>query len=210
MMNETFGFLLFNEVEELDIVGPWEVISVWSKVFNGPKNVITVSEKSGVIACSRGLKIISEHDFSTCPTLDYLCVPGGWGERAESHNPALINFIKESAKHCKAMLSVCTGSLLLQAAGLLEGKKATTHMKSIPRLRAFDKTTVVEERWVKDGTIWTAAGVTSGIDLALAFIADVSGEKLAGELQYYLEYYPPTKRYGDAYKAEDAPAYLKK
>ncbi|HEV2613156.1 MAG TPA: DJ-1/PfpI family protein [Gammaproteobacteria bacterium] len=208
-MNETFGFLLFNDVEELDVVGPWEVISIWSKVFKGPENVVTVSEKSGIISCSRGLKIISEYDFKTCPKLDYLLVPGGWGERSESHNPALINFIKNTAKNTKALLSICTGSLLLQAAGLLDGKKATTHCMSLNRLRAFEKTTVVEERWTRDGNIWTAAGVTSGIDLALAFIADSAGEALAGELQYYLEYYPVQKRYGNLSQSKDAPKYLK-
>tara|TARA_R110000868_G_scaffold350501_4_gene611729 strand:- start:4247 stop:4876 length:630 start_codon:yes stop_codon:yes gene_type:complete len=208
-MSANFGFLLFNDVEELDVVGPWEVIAVWSKQFGGPENVFTVSETKGVIRCVRGLKIVSDVDFSNCPPLDYLIVPGGMGERSESSNPVLVNFIKETAKHCKAVLSVCTGAMLLQAAGLLDGKNATTHWKSLNRLRQHEKTTIVEKRWVKDGTIWTAGGVSSGIDLALAFIADTAGEKVAGDIQFYMEYYPPQTRYGDLDQSQDAPKYLK-
>lgn len=208
-MEATFGFLLFNDVEELDVVGPWEVISVWGKDFGGPGKVVTVSQKAGVIKCARGLQIISEYDFSNCPKLDYLLVPGGWGERSESSNETLVNFIRTAGKQCKAVLSVCTGALLLQAAGLLDGKNATTHWKSLERLRKFDNTTVVQQRWVKDGNIWTAAGVSSGIDLALALIADTAGEETAGKIQLYIEYYPPRKRYGDAHQSQDAPQYLK-
>ncbi len=207
-MSDTFGFLMFNDVEELDVVGPWEVISIWSKNFNGPKKVITVSQTAGAIHCARGLQIISEYDFTNCPKLDYLLVPGGWGERSESSNEKLVNFIRTTGNQCKAVLSVCTGALLLQAAGLLDGKKATTHWKSLERLRKFDKTTVVEKRWVKDGNIWSAAGVSSGIDLALALIADVAGEETAGQIQFYIEYYPPQKRYGKKHLSKDAPKYL--
>ncbi len=207
-MATTFGFLLFHDVEELDVAGPWEVISVWSKNFGGPDKILTVSENGGAINCARGLKIFSEFDFANCPPLDYLLVPGGWGERSESSNPVLTRFIREAARNCQAVLSVCTGALLLQAAGLLDGKKATTHCMSLQRLRAFEKTTVVEERWVRDGKIWTAAGVTSGIDLALAFIAATAGEELAGKIQFYLEYYPTIKRYGDAHLCSEAPKYL--
>lgn len=208
-MQETFGFLLFNDLEELDVVGPWEVISIWSKRFGGPEKVITVSQEKGVITCVNGLQIISSYNFEDCPPLDYLLVPGGWGERSENHNPILIDFIRESAKHCKTIVSVCTGTLILQAAGLLDGKKATTHWKSLDRLRAFPKTTIVEERWVKDGNIWTAAGVSSGIDVALALIVDIAGETVAGEIQFYMEYYPPPIRYGKLHESKDAPAYLR-
>lgn len=208
-MRETFGFLLFNGVEELDMVGPWEVISIWSKSFGGPDTIITTSQQAGPITCVRGLQISSTYDFDTCPPLDYLLVPGGMGERSESHNEKLTTFIRERANTCKAILSVCTGSLLLQAAGLLDGKKATTHWKSLSRLRKFEKTTVVEERWVKDGNIWSSAGISSGIDLALAFIAEVAGEETAGQVQFQMEYYPPHKRYGKLDQSADAPAYLK-
>ena len=97
-------------------------------------------------------------------------MPGGEGTRKEVDNQVLIDFIADQAKHCKAVLSVCTGSFLLHRAGLLSGKKATTHWNSLDRLRALGDVEVVEERIVNDGNIWSSAGVSSGIDLMLAFI----------------------------------------
>lgn len=138
-MNKTAGFLLFNEVEELDIVGPWEIFTLWKKEFGGPSHVITLSQSGGIIECAKGLQIVSSCDFSACPPLDYLIVPGGWGTRSEVNNSVLINFIREASKNCEAILSVCTGAFLLQGAGLLDGKRATTHWKSLDRLRAFEK-----------------------------------------------------------------------
>jgi putative intracellular protease/amidase len=80
-MNKTAGFLLFKEVEELDFVGPWEIISTWQKSFDGPQELVIVAETVGMIECAKGLKIIATHDFASCPPLDYLIIPGGWGTR---------------------------------------------------------------------------------------------------------------------------------
>jgi len=209
-MRVTFGFLLFHEVEELDFVGPWEVISVWRKNFEGPDRIVTISQEGGTVTCAKGLQILSSHSFSDYPKLDYLVVPGGCGTRAEARNEKLISFIREASKDCKGTLSVCTGAFLLQAAGLLDGKRAVTHWRSLDRLRAFDKTTVVEERIVKDGNIWSSAGISSGIDLALAFVSEVAGEEVAGKVQFQMEYYPSFKRYGNLHHSKDAPEYLKK
>jgi transcriptional regulator GlxA family with amidase domain len=104
---------------------------------------------------------------------------------------------------------VCTGAFILQTAGLLRGKKATTHWRSLDRLRQFPEVTVVEQRWVRDGTVWTAAGVSAGIDLALALIAAEAGEEIAGQVQLAAEYYPSPTRYGAAHLAPEAPDYLK-
>jgi transcriptional regulator GlxA family with amidase domain len=98
---------------------------------------------------------------------------------------------------------------LLQAAGLLEGKRATTHWFSLERLSDLPGVSVVEERFVRDGNIWTAAGVSAGIDLALALIADQAGEDTAGQVQLAIEYYPSSKRYGQAHQSPQAPGYLK-
>lgn len=208
-MPAIIGFLVFPDLEELDLVGPLEALSVWKKHFNGPEKIVIISQKLGVVKCVNGLKIIPDHDFSDCPVLDYLVVPGGMGTRTEVNNEKLIKFIRDVSKNCKAVLSVCTGAFLLQAAGLLEGKKATTHWASLNRLRAFEKTTVIEERVIQDGNIWSSSGVSSGIDLALAFIAHIAGEEVAGKVQKYMEYYPSPKRYGDFHNAKDAPQYLK-
>ncbi len=209
-MSFTVGFLLFDDVEELDFLGPWEVISVWGNKFNGPNKIITINQDGGAVKCAKGLQVIPSYNFSNCPPLDYLLVPGGLGTRTEVHNEKLIHFIKQTAKNGKGILSVCTGAFLLQAAGLLDGKKATTHWQSLNRLKAFDNITVIEERFVRDGNIWTSAGISAGIDLALAFVAEIAGDDTAGKVQMHMEYYPSFKRYGNAHESADAPEYLKK
>ena len=173
-----FSFLLFPELEELDFVGPWEIIGVWSKKLKGPEECLTISQNGSIITCAKGLKIVTDYCFEKCPPLDYLLVPGGEGTRKEIDNKELISFVQKQSKTCKQMLSVCTGAFILQATGLLKGKKATTHWASLERLRQFTDMTVVDERIVHDGNIWTAAGVSAGIDLALAFIADQAGKRL--------------------------------
>lgn len=205
-----FGFLLFPRLEELDLIGPWEMIGFWCKYFLGPERCLMVAETMSSVVCAKGLSINPHVDFSQCPPLDYLLIPGGEGTRTEVDNEALIGFVSERGKQCKAVLSVCTGAFIMHRAGLLSGKRATTHWASLDRLRALGDVEVVEERIVQDGQIWTAAGVSAGIDLALAFIANIADEKTAGNIQLGTEYYPSSKLYGSAYKNEMAPQYLKR
>jgi transcriptional regulator GlxA family with amidase domain len=122
----------------------------------------------------------------------------------------LVQFVSEQAKGCKAVLSVCTGSFILHRAGLLAGKRATTHWSSLPRLAALGDVTVCQERVVRDGNVWTAAGVSAGIDLALAFIESEAGETVAGKVQFGTEYYPTGRFFGAFHQSPQAPAYLKK
>src|SRR5512136_2447010 len=177
-----FGFLVFPDVEELDSVGPWELVGMWSTHFEGPAQVL-ISQNGEAVRCAKGLKVAADCSFETCPALDYLLIPGGQGTRQEVNNPELIAFVQRQATVCRQVLSVCTGAFILQAAGLLPGKKATTHWRSLDRLRQFSEVTVVEERLVRDGNIWTAAGVSAGIDLALALMADQAGAETAGMVQ---------------------------
>jgi len=107
------------------------------------------------------------------------------------------------------MLSVCTGAFLLHRAGLLSGKRATTHWGSLDRLRTLGDVTVVEERWVRDGNVWTSAGVSAGIDMTLAFIAHVAGKEIAGKVQFGAEYYPSGVEYGNMRTHAKAPAYIR-
>jgi len=205
-----FGFLIFPDLEELDLVGPWEIIRYWSMFAQGPENCLMVSEKSGPVVCNKGMSINPQVIFSECPSLDYLLVPGGQGTRKEVNNEVLIRFVAEQAKHCRAVLSVCTGAFILHRAGLLSGLRATTHWASLDRLRDLGDVTVVEERIVRDGRIWTSAGVSAGIDMALAFVADAAGEEKAGMIQFGTEYYPSPRSYGGFNKHEKAPQYVKK
>jgi transcriptional regulator GlxA family with amidase domain len=204
-----FGILVFNQVEELDFVGPWEMLTMWRKVAGGPENCLLISEAPSPITCAKGLSINPHVAFADCPKLDYLLVPGGQGTRQEVNNQVLVDFVASQASHCNAVLSVCTGSFILHAAGLLSGKKVTTHWESLERLRALGDVQVVEERFVRDGNVWSAAGISAGIDLMLAFIASVSGEVAAGQVQYHTEYYPDSTRYGVFEHHAQAPAYLK-
>ncbi len=204
-----FGILIFNQVEELDFAGPWEMLTLWSKVADGPENCLIVGETKSAVTCAKGLSVNPHVSFEECPKLDYLLVPGGIGARTQVNNRILVDFVANQGQHCQAVLSVCTGSFILHAAGLLSGKKATTHWGSLERLRALGNVQVVEERYVRDGNVWTSAGISAGMDLMLAFIASVSGETAAGQVQSQAEYYPASTRYGDFEHQEQAPAYLK-
>lgn len=204
-----FGFLLFNNLEELDLVGPWEMINVWRVYRDGPA-CLTVSQNGGEIVCAKGLKLVADYSFENCPDLDYLLIPGGNGRKQEMHNEILLDFVKRQSQTCRHITSVCTGAFILHQAGLLKNKSATTHWGALDELRAFTDLKVDEKRFVRNGNIWTAAGVSAGIDMALALIAAEAGEETASQVQLYAEYYPSDKRYGDAHKTEKAvPAYLK-
>jgi transcriptional regulator GlxA family with amidase domain len=204
-----FGVIVFEDVEELDFVGPWEMLGMWSKFAGGPEHCYIVAQSLLPVTCAKGLIITPHVSFEQCPPLDFLLVPGGQGTRREVNNDLLINFIADQAKSCKAVLSVCTGTFLLHRAGILSGKKATTHWNSLDRLRALGDVDVVEERFSRDGNIWSAAGVSAGIDVMLAFMESLAGEEAAGMVQLAAEFYPSTKLYGHAHKNPKAPAYIK-
>lgn len=204
-----FGVVVFNQVEELDFVGPWEMLTKWSKSADGPANCLIVGQTLDPIVCANGLSINPHVSFADCPPLDYLLIPGGQGTRLEVSNPVILDFIATQARNCKAILSVCTGSFVLHAAGLLSGKKATTHWGSLERLRALGDVQAVEQRFVQDGNVWSSAGVSAGTDLMLAFIASVAGEEAAGKVQFAAEYYPASTKYGGFENHAQAPAYIK-
>ena len=204
-----FGFLVFPQVEELDFIGPWEMATMWKQVAAGPENCLVVAQTMSPVTCAKGLSINPHADFDTCPQLDYLLVPGGQGTRTEVDNARLIEFVSRQAVGCKAVLSVCTGAFILHAAGLLSGRRATTHWSFLDRLRARGDVTVVEERFTRDDKVWCAAGVSAGIDLTLAFIADTAGEDAAGKVQFWSEYYPSSAAYGSYTRHAQAPAYVR-
>lgn len=204
-----FAFLAFNELEELDLIGPWEFIASGYQMKALEGEAFMVAEKQEIIACSKGLKIEPHYSFDTCPDFEYILVPGGWGTRAEAKNPALLNFLKSRAVSCKAILSVCTGAFLLAETGLLKGKRATTHWGSLQRLRDFGGIEVVEERYVQDGNIWCSAGVSAGMDMTLAFVNETFGEEIAEKIQFYTEYYPEGTVYGNPQTNDQAPGYIK-
>ncbi len=197
-------------MEELDLVGPWEIISLWSKFAQGPEKCLMVAENPVPVICSKGMSINPHVTFSDCPPLDFLLVPGGEGTRREVDNPSLIQFVAGQAENCKAVLSVCTGTFILHRAGLLSNRRATTHWASIQKLRELGDVEVVEDRIVRDGKIWTSAGISAGIDLAFTFIENLTDEKTAGKIQLGAEYYPSGRSYGNMHKIPQAPEYVRK
>lgn len=203
------GVVVFPQVEELDFAGPWEMLGLWKQVADGPGSCLIVAERMESVRCAKGLSINPDVSFADCPALDFMLVPGGQGTRTEVSNPRMIEFVSTQARSCRAILSVCTGAFVLHAAGLLSGKKATTHWGSLDRLRALGDVEVVEERFTRDGNIWCAAGVSAGIDLTLRFIAEMAGEDAAGKVQLEAEYYPSGTVYGDYRRHAGAPAYIR-
>ncbi|MFN7571575.1 MAG: DJ-1/PfpI family protein [Betaproteobacteria bacterium] len=206
-MRPQFGLLLFPEVEELDFVGPWEMLKMWERFLDGPA-CFTVAQHKQPIDCANGLSVNPNYDFANCPPLDFLLVPGGPGTRREVDNSVLVDFVRAQAAGCRVVLSVCTGSFVLHRAGLLAGRRATTHWGSLDRLRALGDVHVVEERNVVDGKLWSSAGVSAGIDMTLAFIAAQAGEEVAMKAQVAAEYFPDGRRYGRFADDPRAPAYL--
>jgi transcriptional regulator GlxA family with amidase domain len=205
-MEKRFGFLTFEGTEELDLVGAWEIVGLWRDFAAGPE-LITVGPQTGIVTCSRGLRLEVSYDFFNCPALDYLLVPGGKGARTQRYDAATIQFIRDRFDSCDYLLSVCTGSLVVYETGLLKGKKVTTYHLIKEELQKHGNIQLIDARYQRDGKIWTSAGISAGIDMLLAFIADVAGEETAGQVQYLCEYYPEQKYYPFH---QAAPAYQKK
>ena len=196
---KTVGILLFPEVEVLDFCGPFEVFSVTRLNENkrreepSPFRVLLIGDTSEPIQAAGGMRVLPECTATACPELDILLIPGGWGTRDQMNNGRLIDWIRQRAKNVETVTSVCTGSLLLGQAGLLDGRRATTHWAALPLLRErFPKVTVVDnEHVVEEGNILTSAGISAGIDLALRVVARYFGEPVVRNTARYMEYpYP--------------------
>lgn len=187
---QNIGFLIYDGVQPLDVIGPWEVLSIWSNVLKKSYSLYMVSEYQGIINCDSNLKLESHVSFNNCPKLDYLFVPGGRGRKTEVQNKSLVKFIQQQAQTTKLVLSICTGAFLLNTAGLLKGKKATTYWQALSEFKELIDVTLVEKRIVKDIGVWSAGGVSSGIDLALEFIKDIDGIESYKQAKLLLEYFP--------------------
>lgn len=189
-MAVTTGILIFDDAEELDFVGPWEVFTYAAK-FNDSSRVVIIAEEQRPIVCAKGLRVLPDHTFADAPPLDVVLVPGGIGTRSEVNNPTLIGWLRAVASHCAWVTSVCTGALLLHEAGLAKGKRVTTHWSFVETLRSRGDITVVEKiRYVRDGNVVTSAGVSAGIDMALWLVGQLHGVDCARMVQRGIEYDP--------------------
>lgn len=178
------GLLLFPEITQLDMTGPYEVFTK----FPGA-DVHLVWKTLEPVTANGGMRILPTTTFAACPQLDLVCVPGGGGMNALLNDAETLAFLKKQAVSARYVTSVCTGALVLGAAGLLKGRRAATHWMSREMLAAFGAIPVAE-RVVVDGNVITGGGVTAGIDFALTVAADAFGPDLAKAIQLGIEYDP--------------------
>jgi transcriptional regulator GlxA family with amidase domain len=196
MSSLTIGILIFPDAEELDFVGPWEVFTMSAMARNKgvlPKGeVVLISESGEPVRAAKGMAFLPDCSIETAPKLDVLLIPGGMGTRVEVENKILIDWIAKVSADCTWVTSVCTGAVLLAEAGPAAGKRVTTHWGFVEELRAHGKVAEVVEniRYVRDGNVITAAGVSAGIDMALWLIGEIWGQDHARTTQHYMEYYP--------------------
>ncbi len=186
------AILIFDEVEVLDFCGPFEVFSVTAQTMEPtPFAVYTVAEKAGPVLARNQLSVNPRYTIADCPQPDILLVPGGFGTRKEMHNEVLLEWITGCAQQAELMLSVCTGALLLAKAGLLEGLTATTHHGAIDLLkRTAPNTTVVDDqRFVDNGRVILAAGVSAGIDMSFHVVEKLLGSEAALRTAKQMEYH---------------------
>ena len=192
------GILLFDNVEVLDFAGPFEVFSR-TRLVPGPESrrsddsapfhVFTVGRTTDPVTATGGLVVVPQHGFADAPRIDILVVPGGFGTRPLLHDEEILGWIRRTAATAQQVTSVCTGSLLLGKAGLLEGRKATTHWAALDLLESLGTGAAVQRdlRVVDDGII-TSAGVASGIDMSFYVVERLCGRDVADETARYIEY----------------------
>ena len=197
----TVGILIFDQVEVLDVAGPFEVFSVTrlneksrrEESSTSPFRVLLVSEKLSQVLAIGGLRLTPDVSFYNCPNLDLLLVPGGLGTRKEVKNDILLKWIADMSAKTKITASVCTGSSLLGKAGLLDGRESTTHWRAFDFLReAAPKTKIRRDvLFTLTEPVFTSAGVSAGIDLALCIVSHFFGTEVGEATAQHMEYpYP--------------------
>jgi cyclohexyl-isocyanide hydratase len=184
MADRLIGMLIFPRLTQLDMTGPYEVLARLPTT-----KVHLVAHSMAPVKTDRGMEIVPTVTFADCPQLDLVMVPGGPGQQDLMEDEIVLEFLRRQAAGAKYVTSVCTGSLVLGAAGLLKGKRATCHWAAIEHLKPLGAI-AVSEKVVIDGNIITGAGVTSGIDFALAVAARLEGEEVARQIQLQIEYDP--------------------
>ncbi|CAM1637145.1 DJ-1/PfpI [Bartonella apihabitans] len=178
------GFFIFDEMQLLDFAAPYDEFCSTPEI-----EVSLIGETLKPITTTSGLSFAPDHDISTILPLDVLCIPGGDGVNQFINNEPVLEFFRKEAKETRFVTSVCTGSLILGASGLLKGRKATTHWSAMEFLPLFGAIPV-QERVVVDGHIITAGGITAGMDFGLVIIAKLLGQEAAEKTQLLMQYDP--------------------
>lgn len=186
------GILLFDDVEELDAVGPFDVLAVWQQYSALRPRVLTFSRDGLPVRCAKGLRVVPDHSMADIGTLHVLIHPGGKGTRPLAVDAEHLAWLRTTRATTPLMTSVCTGALCLAAAGLLAGRPATTHWAAVDELAAIDPSVQIdtEARFIDDGDVVTSAGVSAGIDMALHLVARLESVAVARTVRRHLQYDP--------------------
>ena len=199
MARKRVGIVLFEDIEVLDFCGPFEVFSATRlneesrREEPSPFEVLLVAERPGPVTTSGGMTVLPQYLFDNCPRLDVVVAPGGWGTRRELKNPVMLGWLRDRAAEAETVTAVCTGSMLLGFAGLLDGLHATTHWRSLDWMRDSLPSVTVEydKHFVEDGRMFASAGISAGIDMALKVVARYFGEEIARATARHMEFpYP--------------------
>ncbi|TML72347.1 MAG: DJ-1/PfpI family protein [Actinobacteria bacterium] len=187
------GIFLFEGAEELDWAGPWEVLAAWAVMWpEDGVEVFTVARDDAPVTCAKGLRVLPDHTWETAPQSDVLVVPGGRGTRPLTSDRETLDWIRGRQNEGALVTSVCTGALVLAAAGMLQNRPATTYWSAFEELLALDPTIEPrpDDRFVDSGEIVTAAGVSAGIDMALHLVARLHSVERARDVRRYIQYDP--------------------
>jgi transcriptional regulator GlxA family with amidase domain len=199
MERKRVGIILFEDIEVLDFCGPFEVFSATRvneekrREEPSPFEVLLVAERPGPVTTTGGMMVLPHYTFEECPRLEIVVCPGGWGARNELKNPIMLDWLRARAAEAETVAAVCTGSMLLGFAGLLDGLHATTHWRSLDWMRDSFPSVTVEygKHFVEDGRVFTSAGISAGIDMSLKVVAHYFGEGTARATARHMEYpYP--------------------
>jgi transcriptional regulator GlxA family with amidase domain len=187
----TYGLLVFDDAEELDFAGPWEVFTASGMLRDDGDSAVLIAERPGPVRCAKGLRVLPDHTLTDHPALDVVLIPGGQGTRREVSNPAIIEWIRTVSATAQWTTSVCTGALLLHEAGPARGRRVATHHGFEDALEARGEVTVVRDaRYVVDGSLVTSQGVSAGIDMALWLVGALYGRDHSRAVRRYIQYDP--------------------
>ena len=191
-MTIRIGVVVFDDAVELDFVGPWEVFTMASNLQPEAHEVMLVAESDKSVRCAKGMRVLPDVTFGNCPKLDVILIPGGQGTRREVENKPMLDWIAKVSRDCRWVTSVCTGAMILTAAGPAKGKRVTTHWAFVETLRSRKEASEVLDnmRYVRDGNVVTAAGVSAGIDMALWLTGQLHSPEFARAVQRAMEYDP--------------------
>jgi transcriptional regulator GlxA family with amidase domain len=193
MATTRIAVFLFDGAEELDWAGPWEVLAAWAEQHpDDGIEVFTVAREDGPVTCAKGLRVLPDRTWDTAPPAQVLVYPGGRGTRPQVHDEEILGWVRRTADGGALMTSVCTGSLVYAAAGLLDGRPATTHWGALDLLADLGTDVEVrpDDRFVDTGAVITAAGVSAGIDMALHLVSRLHSVERAREVRRYIQYDP--------------------